>query len=137
MGLKKLQRGEKTKMSKYFQKSEFACKCDRCIDQNNTGDGMDPRLLEVLDRIRERIGNPIYVLSGYRCPDHNAEVGGQPNSLHMQSCAADITYDGINVPELAQIAAEEGADGIGTYASQGFLHVDTRGYEARWDESDY
>jgi uncharacterized protein YcbK (DUF882 family) len=98
---------------------------------------MDPRLLDVLDRIRERVGQPIYILSGYRCPEHNAEVGGQPNSLHMQSCAADITYDGIDVPALARIAEEEGADGIGTYASQGFVHVDTRGYTARWDESDY
>lgn len=124
-------------MSKYFTEAEFACKCDRCAGLNNTGGGMDPRLLDVLDRIRERVGQPIYVLSGYRCPEHNEEVGGQPNSLHMQSCAADITYDDINVAELARIAEEEGADGIGTYASQLFVHVDTRGNEARWDESDY
>lgn len=124
-------------MSKYFTEDEFSCKCDRCEGKNNTGGGMDLRLLEVLDRIRERIGKPVFVLSGYRCPAHNEEVGGQPNSLHMQSCAADITYDGIDVPALAQIAAEEGADGIGTYASQLFVHIDTRGEEARWDESDY
>ena len=123
--------------SRYFREAEFACKCWRCAGRVNTGGGMDWRLIRVLSRIRRRVDKPVVVLSGYRCPAHNAEVGGQPQSLHMASCAADITFDGIDVAALAKMAEECGADGIGTYRSQGFVHVDTRGSMARWDESDY
>ncbi len=122
-------------MSKYFSIDEFACKGDECTGLSNIGtNGIDNRLLEVLDSIREIIGKPVYVLSGYRCSIHNAEVGGVPNSFHTQGIAADLTYDGIDIDYLASIAEQCGADGIGKYHSQGFVHVDTRGYYARWEE---
>lgn len=128
------------KIGTYFDDYEFACKCGR---HGYDSDGhpildhvIDKRLVDVLDAIRERIGKPIEVLSGYRCPEHNAEVGGVPNSQHVEGTAADITYDGIDVDCLAQIAEECGADGIGKYYHQNFVHVDVRGYEARWNDLD-
>ena len=45
----------------------------------------------VLDPVRERWGVPIYVNSGYRCPELNKLVGGAPNSYHLSGMAADIT----------------------------------------------
>ena len=45
----------------------------------------------VLDPVRERWGVPIYVNSGYRCPELNKLVGGAPNSYHLRGMAADIT----------------------------------------------
>ena len=33
--------------------------------------------------LRERVGAPIIVTSGYRCPVHNANVNGVPNSQHV------------------------------------------------------
>lgn len=44
----------------------------------------------VLDPARERLGKPITVSSGYRCPLHNATVGGVANSQHMRGEAADV-----------------------------------------------
>ena len=123
-------------MSKYFNESELSCNGPECAGLNNVGIGINPRLMSVLDAIRERIGKPITVNSGYRCPIHNANVGGVPNSQHVDGTAADLTYDGIDVDYLAQVAEECGADGIGKYWSQGFVHIDTRGYEARWTEND-
>ena len=35
-----------------------------------------------------------------------------------------------------QVAEECGADGIGKYYYQDFVHVDVRGYEARWSDMD-
>ena len=120
-------------MAKYFKDIELACKCRRCAGQVNTGpNGIDPKLYDLLDRIRERTGYPIYINSGYRCPEHNAEVGGVPDSQHVQGIAADIRSEMIGVERLAQIAEEEGADGIGIYNDEGFVHVDMRGYKARW-----
>ena len=45
----------------------------------------------VLDPLRKRWGSPIYITSGYRCPELNEEVGGVEESYHMDGCAADIT----------------------------------------------
>ena len=44
----------------------------------------------VLDPLREWYGKPIYVNSGYRCPELNKAVGGVENSYHVSGCAADI-----------------------------------------------
>ena len=108
------------KVGTYFDDFEFACKCGR---HGYDGEGhpildhiIDKRLVDVLDAIRERIGQPIEVLSGYRCLEHNAE--------------------GINVDYLAEVAEECGADGIGRYYNQDFVHVDVRGWAARWTDQD-
>lgn len=45
----------------------------------------------VLDPLREWYGKPIYVNSGYRCPQLNHMVGGKPTSQHLKGEAADIT----------------------------------------------
>ena len=45
----------------------------------------------VLDPLREAWGGPIWVNSGYRCPELNRIVGGAPNSQHQRGEAADIT----------------------------------------------
>lgn len=45
----------------------------------------------VLDPLREWYGKPIYVNSGYRCPQLNRMVGGKPTSQHLKGEAADIT----------------------------------------------
>lgn len=126
------------KIGTYFDDYEFSCSCHRHeVDKNgnNKLDHLiDKRLVDVLDRIRERLGVPIIVNSGYRCPEHNAEVGGVSDSQHVLGTAADITYDGIDIDRLAEIAEECGADGIGKYYYQDFVHIDVRGYAARWDD---
>ena len=45
----------------------------------------------VLDPVREWYGKPVYVNSGYRCPQLNRLVGGATNSQHTKGEAADIT----------------------------------------------
>ena len=128
------------KIGEYFDDYEFACHCDRHeVDsegRNKLDHIIDKRLVDLLDRIRERLGVPITVTSGYRCEAHNEEVVGVSNSYHTQGVAADITYDGIDVDYLAQVAEECGADGIGKYYHQDFVHVDVRGYAARWSDMD-
>lgn len=43
----------------------------------------------VLDPIAEELG-PVRILSGYRCPELNALVKGNPRSQHLRGQAADI-----------------------------------------------
>lgn len=107
---------------KYFATSEFCCQHCGALPEG----GMNPVLLEKLDQLRELAGRPIIVTSGYRCPAHNAEVGGVPDSQHVQGNAADIYCDGLTVDELADLAVQVGMDGIGRYYDQGFVHCDVR-----------
>lgn len=49
------------------------------------------RLIEtLLDPVREKLGQPIKVTSGYRPDKLNKAVGGSPTSNHRYGCAADI-----------------------------------------------
>ena len=115
---------------KYFGRHEFACKCGRC-----GGYPVEPseKLLRVLDEIRDRIGEPVYINSGIRCPQHNASIdGASPKSRHMNGDAADIRAENTSPRALYDIACET----VGTTGGVGLydwgVHVDTRGYKARW-----
>lgn len=46
--------------------------------------------LEVLQPLRDHLGKPVVVSSGYRCKDLNRKVGGVENSQHLKGEAADI-----------------------------------------------
>lgn len=46
--------------------------------------------LEVLQPLRDHLGKPVVVSSGYRCKDLNRNVGGVENSQHLKGEAADI-----------------------------------------------
>lgn len=121
--------------SKYFSDEELACHC--CGNFPKTG--MDPELLAMLDDIREAVGSPVQLSCAYRCPAHNAEVGGVAHSQHVLGKAADILVpDGMTVDELAQIAIDCDADGVGRYYDNYFVHVDVRsgriGADIEWDD---
>lgn len=109
-------------MSKYFSEAEQVCKCCGQLPPN----GMSDILLSKLDELRELAGEPIHVSCMYRCPKHNAEVGGVPNSQHIDGTAADIYCDNLTVDELADLAVKVGFDGIGRYYEDQFVHVDVR-----------
>ena len=72
---------------RYFQPSEFACKCGRC---GGGADRMVSDLLDRLDEARAMAGIPFVISSGYRCPAHNKVVGGVADSAHTRGYAADI-----------------------------------------------
>ena len=46
--------------------------------------------MEVLQPLRDFLGKPVVISSGYRCPELNKAVGGVKNSQHMKGEAADI-----------------------------------------------
>ena len=71
---------------KHFELSEFDCKCG-CADGKGR---MDGTLLARIDDLREAYGKAMVINCGYRCPKHNAEVGGAKNSTHLLGEATDI-----------------------------------------------
>ena len=106
----------------------FRCRHCNALPEN----GMDDRLIKLLNDMGIMAPE---INSAYRCEEHNAAVGGVPNSFHVQGIAADIDASAHeSVDALAELAEKHGADGIGKYYSQNFVHIDTRQYEARWEE---
>ena len=73
----------------YFNFSEFACRCCGQIPPGVRGN-IEALVDNVLDPARRVFGGPVSVSSGYRCPKHNAEVGGLGCSQHLKGEAADI-----------------------------------------------
>src|SRR5690606_2367690 len=112
-----------------FNLSEFACR-----DGSPVPDELLPNvelLAKNLQVLRDHIGEPIHVNSGYRSPDHNKKIGGAKSSFHMKAMAADITVKSKTPKQLAAIIEKLIAEkkmkqgGLGIYP--GFIHYDVRG----------
>ena len=54
----------------------------------------------VLQPLRDTLGAPVYINSGYRSKRLNARVGGVPNSRHLQGKAADIHCDNLDYAKV-------------------------------------
>lgn len=118
------------KLSPHFDSSEFACHCG-CGFGNSVGD-VNPQLLTVLEVLRIHFATPVQIVSGCRCRDHNAAVGGAEKSEHLHGLAADIKLAGITPKKIAAFAETllPQRGGIGIYTS--WTHVDVRPGMARW-----
>lgn len=75
---------------KHFTYTELRCKCCGRLPPEAKAN-LDALADNVLDPARELLDKPIHVNSGFRCPSHNAAVGGVAKSQHTLGEAADIT----------------------------------------------
>jgi|SRR4029077_915834 uncharacterized protein YcbK (DUF882 family) len=118
-------------LSPHFSRKEFECRCcGRLV--------LDDNLLDGLEALRRLAGVPVVVNAGYRCRQHNQEVGGVPNSQHTQGLAADIRLPGLSLQRMYELALEVpqfSRGGIGAYDGD-LLHVDVRDHRARWARVD-
>ena len=74
------------KITNNFADHEFRCPCCEMLSNS---DAFIP-FVERLQKARDKARIPFVITSGYRCPRHNAEIGGVPDSSHMKGIAADI-----------------------------------------------
>lgn len=113
------------RLSEHFTTDELACRCCGVCT-------VTPELLAALEALRAQAG-PLAVTSGYRCQQHNAAVGGAPNSYHCRGMAADLHPTRITPMALALIALETpGVRGVGMSEEGGFVHVDVRTTPWKW-----
>ena len=132
MSIVTFKRGDTTALTKNFTRDEFQCQCKKCEAQM-----IDTELAEKLQRIRDVLGVPLKITSGYRCIVHNASkaVGGS-TSKHLYGFAADwrTMNRTVNPVALGIIAQAVGFGGIGIYwhPKAAMCHADTRAGKATW-----
>ncbi|MBY0241964.1 MAG: peptidase M15 [Burkholderiaceae bacterium] len=66
------------------------------------------RVAAVLEQIRDLVGKPVMVSSGYRSMALNKAVGGAPVSAHLDGLAADISVPGMTARALAVAIRDSG-----------------------------
>ena len=122
------------KLTENFSLAEFKCR-----DGSNVPDELMENvqlLCENLQVLRDHLGKPIRVISGYRSPKYNRKIGGAKRSQHMLAKAADIKISGMTPAEVkSEIVAlikagKMKSGGVGLYRT--FTHYDVRGRNARW-----
>lgn len=108
--------------TKDFTEKELRC---YCCDDNI----MDETFLGRLQTVRNKFGAPMYVTSGYRCPDRNdlVSITGRTGP-HTTGRACDVKVAGRHALRLISIALDCGMQGIGIkqhgeYSSR-WIHLD-------------
>jgi len=155
----------KVHVSPHFTLGEFLCKEAGGYPKYLV---LRPRLLLKLETLLgylSHLGIPataVHVMSGYRTPWYNAQLGNVLYSRHTWGGAADIyiskTYDGRLISDVNHDGRDDFGDsrllaadfnklfheprydflrgGIGAYPATSrhnpFVHVDVRGFRARW-----
>lgn len=119
-----------------FRIEEFACRCGCGGERAPEIAANLARLALMLEHLRSALGNkPITVTCAYRCPKHNAKIGGEKASFHLKGLAADIQVAGLTPQQVQAVAAKLlEIGGLGCY--ERFSHVDVRprvnGRQALW-----
>jgi len=89
------------------------------------------RLIELLDYVADRYRpERLTVVSAYRSPEMNRALkrGGRgvaQSSLHSEGLAVDVQPAGLKLRPLWNALRAEQLGGVGLYAGDGFLHLDT------------
>ena len=121
----------------FFTREEFRCQCGGKYCNGFPAEPVE-ETVRMADEIRRRAGVPLKVNSGVRCKQHNADVGGVWNSLHLSGQAVDLAPIGgnVSVAQLQEIAAQVQAErmpnrgGLGRY--DWGVHIDNGKY-SRWN----
>lgn len=108
----------------------------RCKDKFKTPyptefilDGRVFELAHVFEITRSLYSKPIKILSAYRTPDYNKQIGGARNSQHLHGRALDLSPpNGISnqdfYKEIRNNIESIGVTGLGKYRT--FVHIDIR-----------
>lgn len=107
-------------LTRHFKVKEFACKDGSSVVF------IDDYLYTILDVLRNKLGKPVIITSGYRTPEWNKKCGGAKYSYHMRGMAADIRVNGISAKELANKLDEIVPDGCGIIVYSTWVHFDVR-----------
>jgi uncharacterized protein YcbK (DUF882 family) len=84
--------------------------------------------LNIMQPLRDLIGQPIVVHCSYRPRAYNAAIGGAPNSAHIEGKAVDWSVPGRDCEEIRQLIIPE-CSRLGFRVEAGtptWIHIDIR-----------
>ncbi|MGK7888268.1 MAG: D-Ala-D-Ala carboxypeptidase family metallohydrolase [Leptolyngbyaceae cyanobacterium] len=91
------------------------------------------QMADTMQDIRELFGDrPIKVLSWYRDPLANQQVGATSRSYHLTGGAIDFCISGVAPADVQQRLGPWWGSRGGLASGNRFTHIDNRGYRARW-----
>ena len=105
-------------IGKYFKVREFACRDGSQVVF------VDSYLVSILDVLRNKIGKPVIINSGYRTPEWNKKYDGANYSYHMRGMAADIRVNGMSAKELANKLNAIVPEECGIIVYKNWVHFD-------------
>lgn len=108
------------KVGQHFKVREFACQDGSQVVF------IDDYLVSILDILRNQIGKPVHINSGYRTPARNKAVGGAKYSYHMRGMAADIRVNGMSAKEIADKLNKIIPNECGIIVYKSWVHLDVR-----------
>ena len=107
-------------VGQHFKVKEFACKDGSQVVF------IDSYLVSILDILRNEVGKPVIINSGYRTPKRNKEVGGAKYSYHMRGIAPDIRINGMSAKEIADKLNKIIPNECGIIVYKNWVHFDVR-----------
>ena len=119
------------KLTKNFNLEEFACNDGTAVPKRFYDNCKE--LAENLQVLRDSLGVPLEVLSGFRTVKHNKKIGGAPASFHLTASAVDLKASTIPTYKIYMRILklmEEGKmkkGGLKCYPT--WVHYDIRGKE--------
>jgi len=89
----------------------------------NSLDCMLDLITYVLQPLRDKLGKPVIVNSGYRNSQVNRLVGGATNSQHTKGQAADIFVNGMSVLQLFDFIKKSGIEYDQLINEHDWIHI--------------
>ncbi len=124
-------------LNKNFHRSEFDCKDGTRVPKKYKNNLI--KLATNLQAIRDDLGAPITISSGYRTESHNKQEGGGKYSQHLTASAGDL-HQGKESPRDLYFRIERLiriglVDEGGLFLYNWGVHYDVRGIKARGNYS--
>jgi uncharacterized protein YcbK (DUF882 family) len=103
-------------VSEHFTRGELSCPCCQVM-------GVKPEMIQFLERVRDACGFPLPIVSAYRCPQRNREIGA--TQTHATGLAVDPGgIRGAQAAILARYAFFHGVRGVGIGSDGSVRHLD-------------
>lgn len=103
-----------------FTAKELACK--HC-----GAEGITAEIMDILQNIRTKLAQPVFISSGYRCVKHPVEQEKDKPGEHTYGMAVDIICHGARALQIIELAQHMGVKRIGVHqkgqASGRFVHI--------------
>lgn len=125
------------RLTKNFTLRELRCKDGTEVPEEYLANAQ--AICERAQVLRDLLGTPLEVRSGYRSPEHNRRVGGATWSKHLKAEALDLHSKQWSAAQLAELygglirlgLVEGGGLGVYPRGDGGWIHIDLGGGR-RW-----